>query len=335
MTYCKLFFTMRAAPVVTRAASVITRPAPVITLGALTALAGCAGDPGPAPDPVSPDVLAQEHAEWRENRRNSLANPDAGVISWAGLWTLAEGANRFGSDPSLAIVLPAADAPSVAGTLHLANGEVRLVPEAESGVTVEGGSAVADELRLRNDREENTTILSLGSLGMRIHSERGTDRLWLRVWDTDAPRLAAFQLPEYFPVTTDWRVPARFDPYPEPRIVPLADVRGGTVENESPGELVFDVAGREHRLVAFARATSRSYFVSLWDSTAVSDTYQGGRYMRVPLANDRGWTVIDFNRAYNPPCVFTPFSVCSLPPRENRLTVAVTAGEKRPAEPAY
>lgn len=302
-------------------------------LGAV--LAGCADVPGPDLATVSPEVLAEEHAEWRENRRSSLTNPDAGVISWAGLWALAEGANGFGSDASTAIVLPPEDAPPFAGTLHLENGAVRLVPEAESGLTLDGGSAVTEELALRNDREENTTILALGSLGLRIHSERGTDRLWLRVWDRDAPRLAAFQLPDYFPVSTDWRLPARFDPYPEPRIVPLADVRGGTVENESPGELIFEADGREHRLVAFARATSRSYFVSLWDSTATSDTYQGGRYMRVPLVNDEGWTVIDFNRAYNPPCVFTPFSVCSLPPRENRLQVAVKAGEKRPAEPAY
>ncbi|MDE2804571.1 MAG: DUF1684 domain-containing protein [Gemmatimonadota bacterium] len=324
MTYCKLFITLRSTPVF---ATVF------VILGSLTA--GCVGDSGPDPDPVPPEVLAEEHTEWRANRHRSLTNPAAGVISWAGLWELAPGANRFGSDSSLAIVLPPEDAPPFAGTLHLENGEVRLVPEAESGLTLDVASAVTEELALRNDREENTTILALGSLGLRIHSERGTDRLWLRVWDRDAPRLAAFELPEYFPVTNDWRLPARFDPYPEPRIVPLADVRGGTVENESPGELVFDVGGSEHRLVAFARASSRTYFISLWDSTAVSDTYQGGRYMRVPLANEEGWTVIDFNRAYNPPCVFTPFSVCSLPPRENRLQVAVTAGEKRPAEPAY
>ncbi|MDE2981583.1 MAG: DUF1684 domain-containing protein [Gemmatimonadota bacterium] len=329
MTNCKLFITSR--PTVLRATPVL---APVfVTVAAFTA--GCTGDPGPDPDLVTPEVLAEEHAEWRANRHRSLTNPAAGVISWAGLWALAEGPNRFGSDPSLAIVLPPEDAPPFAGTLHLENGEVRLVPEAESGLTLDVASAVTEELPLRSDRQDNTTILALGSLGLRIHSERGTDRLWLRVWDRDAPRLAAFQLPDYFPVSTDWRLPARFDPYPEPRIVPLADVRGGTVENESPGELVFEVGDREHRLVAFARATSSSYFISLWDSTAVSDTYQGGRYMRVPRANDQGWTVIDFNRAYNPPCVFTPFSVCSLPPRDNRLQVAVTAGEKRPAEPAY
>ena len=295
---------------------------------------GCAEERPPAA-PVPPEVLAAEHEDWRVNRKNSLTNPDGGVISWAGLWDLHEGENRFGSDPSLAIVLPEEDSPPLAGTLHLAAGQVRLVPADGSGLRIRDGDPVTDPIALQHDRAENTTYLELGSLGLRIHSERGTDRLWLRVWDRDSPRIDAFELPPYFAVSSDWRIPARFDPYPEPRTVLLADVTGGTVENISPGELVFEADGREHRLVAFATASSNSYFVTLWDSTGVADTYQGGRYMRVPFPGDGEWTAIDFNRAYNPPCVFTPYSVCSLPPRENRLALAVTAGEKRPAGAPY
>ncbi|MDE2662023.1 MAG: DUF1684 domain-containing protein [Gemmatimonadota bacterium] len=280
--------------------------------------------------------MAAEHEEWREGRRRSLANPNAGVISWDGLFELREGANTLGSDRSAAIVLPEEDAPPLAGTLYLEDGVVRLVPEAGSGlhvrepVTGEVGETVTEPMPLPDDRSEGTVRLALGSLGMRVHAEPGTERLWLRVWDTDAPRLAAFELPGYFPITNDWRVTARFEPYPEPRTVSLADVRGGTLENTAPGDLVFRVDGAEHRLMAFAGASSRSYFISLWDSTAVTDTYQAGRYMRAPLAGDDGWTTIDFNRTYNAPCAFTPHSVCSLPPPENYLRFPVTAGEKRP-----
>lgn len=298
-------------------------------------LAACSDAPWPEPPPVDPEVLSAEHEQWRANRQRSLSNPDAGVISWDGLWELEEGANSFGSDPSLDIVLRGEDAPAVAGTLHLEGGQVRLEPAEGSGLTLDAGDPVTTSMPLLDDRSGNTTVLALGSLGLRIHAERGTDRLWLRVWDTDAPRVAAFELPPYFAVSSEWRVPARFDPYDEPRTVPLADVTGGTVSNEAPGELVFRADEREHRLIAFATATSRSYFVTLWDSTGVADTYQGGRYMRVPLADDEGWTTIDFNRAYNPPCVFTPYSVCSLPPRENRLALAVSAGEKRPLDAPY
>ena len=298
-------------------------------------LAACSDAPWPDLPPVDPATLTAEHEEWRANRQRSLARPAAGVISWDGLWELAEGANRFGSDPSLPIVLRGEDSPPVAGTLHLEGGQVRLEPAEGSGLTLDAGDPVTAPMPLLDDRSGNTTVLALGSLGLRIHAERGTDRLWLRVWDTDAPRVAAFELPPYFAVSNEWRVTARFDPYDEPRTVPLADVTGGMVSNEAPGELVFRADGREHRLIAFATATSRSYFVTLWDSTGVADTYQGGRYMRVPLADDDGWTTIDFNRAYNPPCVFTPHSVCSLPPRENRLALAVTAGEKRPVDAPY
>ena len=312
----------------------IRTPRAVVVLA--VTLVACGPEVWPDPPSVESDVLAAEHEEWRDGRRRSLANPNGGVISWDGLFELREGANTFGSDPAASIVLPEEDAPPLAGTLHLEDGAVRLVPEARSGLRLRdqmsgaAGDPVTEPMPLPDDRSEGTIRLALGSLGMRVHAEPGTERLWLRVWDTDAPRLDAFELPEYFPITNEWRVTARFEPYAEPRTVTLGDVRGGTLENTAPGDLVFRANGAEHRLMAFAGASSRSYFISLWDSTAVTDTYQAGRYMRAPFPNDDGWTTIDFNRAYNAPCAFTPHSVCSLPPRENYLRFAVTAGEKRP-----
>ncbi len=311
-------------------------PVPALVLPfAVAAAITCADAPAPPPPPIPPETLAAEHEEWRIGRRNSLANPEGGVVSWIGLWELAEGPNRFGSDSSLAIVLPAEDSPPVAGTLHLADGQVRLVPESGGAIGVRDGDPITQPIDLRDDSSDSTTILDLGSLSLRIHAERGTDRLWLRPWDRDSPRAAAFELPPYFPITNEWRLSARFDPYPEPRGVPMADVKGGTVENIAPGELVFRANGREHRLIAFATERSRDYLVMLRDSTAFADTYPLGRYMHVPFPDEDGWTVIDFNRAYNPPCAFTPFSVCSFPPRENRLALAIRAGEKRPEGPGY
>lgn len=299
------------------------------------ALVGCVGERWPVPEPVDEVVLHAEHEQWREERRESLVDSAGGAVLWSGLWELAEGPVQFGSDSSLAIVLPAKDAPALAGTLHRTGDQVRLLPVPGGGVGLRDGTPVTAPLLLENDRADSTTVLSLGSLGMRIHAERGTPRLWLRAWDTDSPLRQSFQLPAYYPVRNDWRVAARLDRYPEPRTFDLADVTDGTVQNISPGELTFRTADRLHRLVAFATENSRNYFVMLWDSTALSATYQGGRYMRVPLADEDGWTVIDFNRAYNPPCVFTPYSVCSLPPPGSRLALAVEAGEKRPEQPPY
>jgi uncharacterized protein (DUF1684 family) len=190
-------------------------------------------------------------------------------------------------------------------------------------------------MTLGSDRSGRTTDLSLGSLGLRIHGEPGTDRLWLRVWDEDLPLRDTFTLPDYYPIDPAWRVPARFEPYANPEILRVPDVTGGMVEYEVPGELVFQANGREHSLIATAGANASSFFIMMWDSTAVADTYQGGRYLRAALPDETGWTTIDFNRAYNAPCVFTEFSVCALPPLGNWLTLHVRAGEKRPDGTPY
>ena len=300
------------------------------------AVAACFGEPWPDLPPVDPQVLAAEHEEWRLDRQATLVDPSGrGAVLWSGLWELPEGDVQFGADSSLAIVLPPEDSPPVAGTLRRAGRHVVLEPAPGAELRVRDGDVVAGPLALNDDRSDSVTVLSLGSLGLRVHAERGTPRLWLRAWDRDSPRRDSFRLPPYYPVVGEWRVAARLEPYPEPRTFELADVTSGTVANVSPGELVFRAGRREHRLVAFATEGSSNYFVMLWDSTATTETYQGGRYMRVPFPGEDGWTVIDFNRAYNPPCVFTPYSVCSFPPRESRLAIAVTAGEKRPTEAPY
>jgi uncharacterized protein (DUF1684 family) len=290
----------------------------------------------PEPSAVVFADFAQEHQEFRENRRERLVRPFSGVVMWMGLWELDQGATPFGSDPDLPIVLPEEDSPPLAGIIHRTGQQTRLEPSAGSPLMIREGDQVAETTELQSDRTGNTTNLALGSLGMRIHGEPGTDRLWLRVWDEDSEKRETFELPEAYPVDTEWRVTAKFEPYPEPRALRVPDVTNGTIEYQTPGELIFQADGREHSLIAVLQSErSTSYFVMLWDSTATVDTYQAGRYLNVPLADEDGWTTIDFNRATNPPCVFSAYSVCALPPPENRLRLAVTAGEKRPEKPAY
>lgn len=299
-------------------------------------LAGCMAEDWPEPSAVSFDEFTQELQEWREDRRERLVRPFSGVVLWMGLWELAQGATPFGSDPQLSIVLPEEDAPPLAGTIHRSGQEIRLEPGVGSPLAIREGERIVETTVLQSDRSGNTTNLALGSLGLRIHGEPGTDRLWLRVWDEDSSKRETFKLPESYPVDTEWRVTAKFQAYPEPRALPVQDVTSGMIEYQTPGELVFRADGRDHSLIAVLQSErSTSYFVMMWDSTATIDTYQSGRYLSVPLADEDGWTTIDFNRAYNPPCVFSAYSVCALPPPENRLRLAVTAGEKRPDEPAY
>jgi hypothetical protein len=313
--------------------SVATPLPSLLATAALAALSGCA-DEWPEPPPVDPAAFQVEHEEWRLNRQERLVTPPGGAVLWVGLHPLPQGATSFGSDAGLPIVLPEEDSPPLAGSFHRTGQDVRIIPAPGSRVTLRGEEETVAETLLGSDRSGSTTNLSLGSLGMRIHGEPGTDRLWLRVWDEDLPGRDTFRLPAYYPVDPGWVVPARFDPYPEAVPLRVPDVTGGMVEYQARGELVFRADGREHSLIATAGNNASSFFIMMWDSTATVDTYQGGRYLRADLPDEDGWTTIDFNRAYNAPCVFTAYSVCALPPRPNWLELHVSAGEKRPVKPA-
>lgn len=292
---------------------------------------GCSNDPWPRPAPKSVEQFTTEFQEWRDDRRSRLVAPGSGPVTWVGLWELPAGDAALGADSTLPIILPASDAPRLMGTLQRTGQVVRFEPAPHATVHLGDSSnaPVKTGLTLESDRTDSATVLAVGSLRMRVHAEPGTERLWLRVWDVDHPGSGTFTLPETFAPDTLWRIAARFEPFKDPREYRVADIAGGTQAYRAPGELVFYVGRREHRLTPFADSASKDYFVMFWDSTAVTATYEAGRYLHVPFPDSTGWTAIDFNRSYNPPCVFTPFSTCALPPRENRLALAVTAGEKR------
>jgi uncharacterized protein (DUF1684 family) len=295
----------------------------------LVLCAGCTDEPWPRPAPVPVDQFVREFHEWRDYRRSRLIAPGPGPVTWIGLWEVPEGTTEMGADSTLPIVLPATHSARLIGTIDRTGAEVRFEPAPGARVQLADSTAVSSPIALVSDRNDDPTTLALGSLRLRLHGEPGTDRLWLRAWDEQHPARETFALPESFPPDTAWRVAARFDPYAEPREYRVVDIEEGTQAFRSPGDLVFRVGRGEHRLAAFAEAEDTIFFVMMWDSTATTTTYQAGRYMRVPFPDSTGWTMIDFNRAYSPPCVFTPYSTCAFAPPENRLTIAVLAGEKR------
>lgn len=269
--------------------------------------------------------------QWRDARRAGLVRPGSGAISWIGLWDLPVGEFKVGSDSSNAIVLVGDSVPKQLGTITRRATALTFTPARGAHATLGDSThaAITGTVDIVTDRSRGSTVIASGPVRFRVHGEAGTDRLWIRAWDENTPRRATFQLPEMYPVSSDWRVAARFDSFPAPRDIQVADVAEGTQAYHSPGELVFRIAGKEHRLAVSADSGSRDYFIMLWDSTATTTTYGAGRYLRVPLADSTGWTVIDFNRTYNPPCAFTAFSTCAFPPPENKLPFAITAGEKR------
>lgn len=290
---------------------------------------GCADEPWPRPATIPEQQFVREFHAWRDYRRSRLVLPGPGPVTWVGLWELRPGTMAIGADSSFPVVLRAKHAPRFAGTIQRDSGKIRFTPANGAVIRLANGTPVNAPLMMASDRTDSVTTLAIGTLRLRVHGEPGTDRLWLRAWDEEHPGRQSFRLPESFPPDTAWRVSARFESFKAPRDFRVADIAEGTQSYRSPGELVFRVGAREHRLVAFAEPKDTIFFLMIWDSTARTTTYQAGRYLRVPFPDTTGWTVIDFNRAYSPPCVFTPYSTCAFAPRENRLALAVNAGEKR------
>lgn len=268
------------------------------------------------------DDYVQDVEAWRARRTENLRKPD-GWLTLAGLFWLDEGPNRFGSDPDNDLVFPAKAPPSL-GVATVADGKVAVA--LQPGVFVNGRPA--DAVVLDPKAEEGSTVLSCGSLTWYL-IERG-GRLGFRLKDRESEVLRSFHGTEWFPVDPSWRVEARLERYDPPRRLAVPNVTGVATEETSPGALVFQVEGRELRLDTLAEGDQ--LFVIFADATNGKETYPVGRFVYAPMPDEAGRTVLDFNRAYSPPCAFTPYATCPVPPAQNRLPVAIRAGEKSPAD---
>jgi uncharacterized protein len=178
---------------------------------------------------------------------------------------------------------------------------------------------------LESDAKGDPTVLRFGTVSLSV-IERG-GRHAVRVRDAQSPARRAFRGIASFPVDPRWRFAARFEPYDPPRRVAVPNILGFVDEEIAPGAVVFEAAGATHRLDPILERGESDYWIIFGDATNGRETYGAGRFVYVPPPSD-GRTVIDFNKAYNPPCVFTAYSTCPLPPPGNRLPFRVEAGEK-------
>lgn len=273
----------------------------------------------------------EEVAAWKKNRFERLQRPD-GWLTLVGLGWLKEGDNAIGSDPKSAVVLPAGKAPARLGALRLSgSGEQSTVTfVAEQGVAVTHRGAPVAMLALVSDADakgdDGPTLLEHGSLSFFV-IRRG-DRLGVRVKDSAAAALKAFHGLDYYPLDRKWRLEGRFEAAAEVKEIPIPNALGFDEPILSPGHVVFTFDGQEHRLLALDDTGDGRLFLVFGDKTNGKETYGGGRFVYTDPPQG-GKVVLDFNRAYNPPCVFTPYATCPLPPRENRLPFRIEAGEKR------
>jgi len=292
----------------------------MLALGTLALLiSSCA----PTPSKLDATAYAKEIEQWRSERVAGLKS-ETGWLTLIGLFWLKDGENKLGSDATNGIVLPKDKAGAFLGTLTLKNGVVKLEPAPSSGITIEEKPAAP--LELMSDEHGKPTVMHLGSLSMTI-VKRG-EKLGLRVRDKDNPDRAKFTGTEWYATDLKWRIDAKFEPYSPPKPMPITNVLGMESAEPSPGAVVFEVAGQTYRLDAITEEDEPRLFMIIADKTSGNATYGAGRYMYVDPPDAAGHMVIDFNKAYSPPCAFTKYATCPLPPKQNRLPIAIEAGEK-------
>ncbi|MGY0557163.1 DUF1684 domain-containing protein [Lysobacter sp. A421] len=297
------------------------------TLG--VALGGCErSNLSPTNDEVSMSAeefaFKQSQQAWRQQRRAGLVAAD-GWTSLVGLHWIEPGAHYLGSDADNGMRL--AMGPEHIGMIELRDDRVRLVPEAGVALTVDGEPLTGEAwLRADDDPAGPTTLGFDGGDGRAVVIKRN-DRLALRVRHAQAPTRTGFAGLEYWPADPEWVLPARFVPHPAGQTMEIANIIGAFDEVANPGLVEFERDGVSYQLEAIDEGGD-TLFLVFADRTNGHGSYGAGRFVYVPKPDADGRLVVDFNQAYNPPCAFTAFATCPLPPLENRLDLAVTAGEK-------
>jgi uncharacterized protein (DUF1684 family) len=193
-----------------------------------------------------------------------------------------------------------------------------------SGLTSAGKPVT--ELELAADASGKPTVLELGTLSFFV-IQRG-DRIGVRIKDKASPVLASFHGLDFFPIQPEWRIDARFEPYDPPKKVPIPNVLGQVTMSDSPGAVEFERQGKTWRMDTLGSVKDGLSLIFA-DATSGHETYGAGRFLELGKL-ENGKVEVDFNTAYNPPCAYTAFATCPLPPEQNKLkTLAVTAGEKK------
>ena len=319
-----------------------SKPRPALAAVCLVLAAGlaaCGGstdadtatDGAEAPPQTSAAFAASE-GEWRAERRAGLVAED-GWASLVGLHWLELRAHYVGSGATSGIRL--ALGPPKLGLLQRESGRVFFTPEAGVPVMLDDAKAtpVSRRVELRDDRDPEPQGLLFDEGRGRLSLVQRSGRQAVRVKHADAPARLGFGQIDYWPVDAGWLLEARFVPHPAGRTIEIANIVGGVDPIPNPGTVEFSREGVDYRLEALEGADG-GLFLVLADRTSGHGSYGPGRYLDTAAPDAQGRLTLNFNRAYNPPCAFTAYATCPLPPPENRLDLAVTAGEKSYVAPS-
>ena len=262
--------------------------------------------------------------QWHAQREEGLKEPN-GWLNLAGLYWLEEGRNSFGSGTDNKIVFPAGTIAGSAGYFLREGGTVKLVVTGDVPVTVNDKPVKGAVIYIYHKDSVYQPVVASGSLRWTVI--RREDKLGIRLRDLHSPKLTAFKGIDTYPVDTTWRIRAVFQPAAESQRISITNIIGQTSQQRTPGKVVFTYHGQQYSLDALDEGPE--LFIVFADGTSGNTTYASGRFLAVERpAGDDNVTVIDFNKAYNPPCAFTSYATCPLPPRQNVLPFEVKAGEK-------
>ena len=273
-------------------------------------------------DSANDKAYINEIEHWQQLRVDSLKG-QTGYINLAGLFWLSNEVSSIGADSSSTFIFPAKAANNL-GRIIMNRDSIWFVQDVPGLVKLSG-----------NSKSDTTLIYVEGSVNIRMSYEdlhwymikRGTD-FGIRLKDYNHPLLATFNHIDNYSIDTKWKVKATWEAYREPKMVIVHNQVGMELEQEVFGALRFELDGSSYKLEPLGPPAGDEYFILIYDETSGHETYGSGRYMYMPVADENGETYIDFNKAFNPPCVFTEFATCIFPHEDNRLPIKIEAGEK-------
>lgn len=261
-----------------------------------------------------------EMATWKKERLSEL-KAENGWLNLAGLFWLEEGRQTFGGAKTDAIHFPIPSFPAGVGYYERnANTVTQIIDKA---INIKVNGRVQKKTVVFHPDSLRQPVLSFASY--RWTFIKREDKIGIRFRNLEHPAVKALKEIPCFPIDTLFRVRAKLiRPILQAKI-PIENVLGQTNMQFSPGKLVFSINGNQYTLDALTEEDK--LFIIFGDATSGKTTYPAGRFLYATMPGDEGMTILDFNKSYNPPCAFTTFATCPLPPKQNILPIAITAGE--------
>lgn len=270
-----------------------------------------------------------EIREYQKQLDEQLRTSD-GWLTLVGLHWLQEGDNAVGSDQSCAIPLPEGTCPKIVGTLNKNEHKVTFKP-AKGVEVLTGDQPVVAEIELESDLNQNQTIISVGEVSFYLVI-RGI-RYGIRVKQENSPNRLKFEGRVWWPIDEERRVKATIEYYDPQKMVDVPDILGNVNRTAMDCALKFMIDKREYSLDAFG-LPSGQFYILFYDLSCQNGSYPAGRFLVTEYPED-DTVVIDFNKAHNPPCAFTSYATCPLPPEQNHISVAIQAGERYKPLPGH